>query len=158
MIELSTLIKNRDPPVDIDKSVAFAPYCCKPLDCPAGRKNQLCYRYTGTCDRKDCTIGLLIDKLNIPHDRFFIIDRDEYLVKWLKQKWDEGYRYYYPGCGCLYGYEKVKPVIDFDGVAILIQGEVCQKEEEYHDMENRDSGKQTYIPMEQVNSLRLKYR
>lgn len=146
------------PDTVLSKSVAFAPYCCKPLDCPAGRKNQNCLRFDNSCNRNDCTIGLLIDKLNVPSHRFFIIDKDEHLVSWLEKKREEGYCHYYPGCGCEYGYHKVKDYIHdtlgYSGIPIFICGDVCDREDEYQSMETGDTGRVTHIPIVQIERVR----
>lgn len=99
---------------ELDRAVAFMPYCAKPtgdVECPVSspiyvRKNQKCIRLSGgRCD-VPCSVGKMVDVLKrhgFTNDRIFIIDSDSNLFPWLKKKREEGYKYYLPGVGCYYG-------------------------------------------------------
>ena len=99
---------------ELDRSIAFLPYCTKPmgnLECPAAdsvynRKNQNCIKLSGGECNISCSLGKMVDvlkKYGYTKDRIFIIDRDSNLFPWLKQKKEEGYKYFFPGVGCYYG-------------------------------------------------------
>lgn len=95
---------------ELDKTVAFLPYCTKPLDfhCPVsdpayGRKVKKCLKVSGGECSVPCSLGKMVDVLKrhgYTEDQNFIIDSDSNLFPRLKEKKEEGYRYVIPGVGC----------------------------------------------------------
>lgn len=153
---------------DLDKCVAFLPYCAKPMgkhECPMSdethkRKNQKCIKVSGGKCNVPCSLGEMVDVLmkhGFKQDQMFIIDRDSNLFPWLKQKREEGYEYFMPGTGCKYG---VSYAIDYVGKKLGYKGciafvddfcpgdkdnGVCKCMNDYLGMEGVDKGKMTKI-------------
>ncbi|MBP2031126.1 hypothetical protein J2755_002074 [Methanohalophilus levihalophilus] len=164
---------NRVVEDEIDKCIAFLPYCAKPRNdttCPVsdtidGRKNQKCLKLDGAQCKVPCSLGKMVDVLKqkgFTKDRIFIIDSDSNLFPWLKQKRSEGYEYFMPGIGCHYG---VKYALDyvvknlgFKGCVVFIEdydpkdpkNGVCKTPSDYLNMEYGDKGKRTKIPNEAI--------
>ncbi|APH39095.1 hypothetical protein BHR79_06085 [Methanohalophilus halophilus] len=160
---------NRVVEKELDKCVSFLPYCAKPLGencCPLntpsdGRKSQDCLKLNGKKCNIPCSLGKMIDVLKeheFTSDRIFIIDSDSNLFPWLKQKKEEGYRYFMPGVGCPYGVnyalDHVEKDLGFTGCVIFIEdydpsdpkNGVCRNPSDYLNMEYGDKGKKTQIP------------
>ncbi|WP_196214144.1 hypothetical protein [Methanolobus vulcani] len=153
---------------DLDKCVAFLPYCAKPLGdhaCPVSdrehkRKNQKCIKVSGGKCTVPCSLGNMVDillKHGFTKDQIFIIDRDSNLFPWLKQKRAEGYEYFMPGTGCKYG---VSYALDYIGGKLGYKGciafvddfcpedkdnGVCKCMNDYLAMEGIDKGKRTKV-------------
>lgn len=153
---------------ELDKAVAFLPYCAKPLvdfECPAndpyyGRKNQKCIKLSGGRCNVPCSLGKMVDVLKehgYGKDRIFIIDRDSNLFPWLKQKKDEGYKYVIPGVACYYGVgyalNFIGRELGYKGCIVLLddyelgdkEHGVCRGVNDYLNMEKTDKGKRTKI-------------
>ncbi len=164
---------NRVVSEELDKCVAFLPYCAKPMEdneCPVSdkvdkRKNQKCIKALGgKCD-VPCSLGAMVDvllKYGFTKDQIFIIDRDSNLFPWLQQKRKEGYEYFMPGIGCKYG---VSYAIDYVGKKLGYKGciafvddfcpddadnGVCKCMNDYLGMEGMDKGKRTKIHQETI--------
>lgn len=138
------------------KPLSFMPYCCKPFDCPVGRKNQRCVLLeNGECDL-DCSItdGVIFSILSgVNINDIFIIDKDEYLFSWLEDKSDEGYDFIVIGVGCDYAINMAWDYVrslGFVGNVVSLKGDVCNKEKDYDEMEERDAGKKTYFNIEEM--------
>jgi hypothetical protein len=153
---------------ELDKTVAFLPYCAKPLgdfECPLsdpvyGRKNRKCIRLSGgRCD-VPCSLGKMVDVLKghgFTRDQIFIVDSDSNLFPWLKNKKEEGYKYVIPGVACYYG---VGYALDFIGRKLGYKGCIvfledydpedkkhglCRGAHDYLNMDKTDKGKRTKI-------------
>ena len=152
---------------ELDKTVAFIPYCAKPLDfhCPVsdpvyGRKVKKCLKVTGGECSVPCSLGKMVDVLKrhgYTKDQIFIIDSDSNLFPWLKEKKEEGYRYVIPGVGCYYG---IGYALDFIGRKLGYKGCIvllddydpedkkhgmCRSVFDYLNMDTTDRGKKTKI-------------
>ncbi len=161
---------------EIDKCIAFLPYCAKPMEnltCPAsnnqdGRKNQKCLKLDGVKCKVPCSLGKMVDVLKqkgFTKDRIFIIDSDSNLFPWLIQKRKEGYKYFIPGIGCHYGVkyalDYVEKKLGFKGCIIFIEdynpndpkNGVCKTPSDYLNMEHGDKGKRTKIPDEAISLM-----
>lgn len=158
---------------ELDKCVAFLPYCAKPREnftCPVsdhqdGRKNQKCLKLDGAKCKVPCSLGKMVDILKqkgFTKDRIFIIDSDSNLFPWLIQKRKEGYKYFMPGIGCHYGVkyalDYVEKTLGFKGCIVFIEDYdpkdpkhgVCKSPSDYLNMEYGDKGKRTRIPDEAI--------
>jgi hypothetical protein len=158
---------------EIDKAIAFLPYCAKPKDdyeCPVSdsineRKNQKCLKLDGYKCKVPCTLGNMADVLlkhGFTKDRVFIIDKDSNLFPWLIKKREEGYKYFFPGVGCYYGVgyalDYVVEKLGYQGCVVFlddyIPGDkktgVCRSINDYMSMEKSDKGKKTKINEESV--------
>ncbi|WP_407356967.1 hypothetical protein [Methanolobus sp. WCC5] len=115
-----------------------------------------------------CSLGDMIDILKergFTKDRIFIIDSDSNLFPWLKQKKNEGYKYFLPGVGCHYGVSYalnyVQKVIGLEGCVVFLQDNdpldkahgVCKHFFDYNNMEKRDKGKRTKISNESLKII-----
>ena len=153
---------------ELDKTVAFLPYCAKPLgdfECPAndsyyGRKNQKCIKVAGGSCEVQCSLGKMVDVLKdhgYGKDQIFIIDSDSNLFPWLKMKKDEGYKYVVPGVACYYGVgyalNFIGSELGYQGCIVLLEDYdlddkehgVCRGISDYLNMEKTDKGKRTKI-------------
>jgi len=145
---------NFDPKVlNGDNSVAFAPYCCKPFDCPMnedkGRKCNCCQAVSDKCEHTQCTIGQFIKiakKFGIKE--FYVIDTDTDLIKWLTKKREEGYTYAV-GVACefavSYAFEVIHGQLGFDGLIVIINGDKCRSKTDYAESDLTDKGRLTFI-------------
>lgn len=151
--------------MDISKTIAFIPYCCKPQGCPANngysRKNKLCYLKLGEqCDYGEtCDVGRWINLLHyhgIKSRQIMIIDSDENLFDWLRSKYTAGYKYTI-GFGCtfavLYAVDYVFGQLGYKGIIGYIQGETCTDLKDYLSMEHSDKGKQANLDTAQLSEL-----
>jgi len=147
-------------PVDFDpkrfgdeKSLAFAPYCSKPFDCPLncthGRKSPACQAIDDKCDHQSCSIGRFIKivrKLGI--QEFYIIDTDAGLFKWLSKKKQEGYKHVI-GTACefavSYALDVIHMQLGFDGFILVINGDKCKSKIDYAESDVSDRGRLTFI-------------
>lgn len=136
-----------------EKSLAFAPYCSKPFDCPLncthGRKSPACQAIDDKCDHQSCSIGRFIKiakKLGIRD--FFIIDTDAGLFKWLSKKKQEGYKHVI-GTACefavSYALEVIHGQLGFDGFILVINGDKCKTKIDYAESDISDRGRLTFI-------------
>ena len=153
---------------EIDRSIAFLPYCAKPMGdnkCPANnsvckRKNQKCIKISGSTCNVPCSLGKMIDVLKkhgFTKDQIFIIDSDSNLFPWLIKKKEEGYKYFLPGIGCPYGVgyalDYVGKKLGYKGCIIFLddydpndkKNGVCRTIHDYLNMETTDKGKRTKI-------------
>lgn len=167
-LNISKVVKN-----DLDKCIAFLPYCAKPIgdhECPTSdkinhRKNQDCIKLSGGRCEVPCSLGEMVDVLmkhGFKNDQVLIIDRDSNLFPWLQQKRKEGYEYFMPGTGCKYG---VSYAIDYIGKKMGYKGcvafvddyctedkenGVCKGMNDYLGMEGMDKGKRTKMHKETI--------
>lgn len=121
--------------MDLSKTIAFLPYCCKPQGCPAddNRKSEYCNLKIGEqCDYGNmCDVGRwikVLERAGIKTHNIFIIDSDDNLFNWLKFKREARYKYVV-GFGCtfsiLYAIDYVFDTLGFKGVVGYIQGDTC---------------------------------
>lgn len=136
-----------------EKSVAFAPYCSKPFDCPlnasVGRKSNQCQEINDKCDHQSCSIGRFIKasrKLGVRE--FYIIETDAGLFHWLAKKKEEGYRHVI-GAACefavSYALEVIHGQLGFDGYIVLINGDKCKTKMDYAESDISDRGRLTFV-------------
>jgi hypothetical protein len=160
---------------ELDKAIAFLPYCAKPLGdkgCPVSdsvyaRKNQKCLKLDGKCN-VPCSLGNMIDVLKkhgYTKDRIFIIDSESNLFPWLKKKRKEGYKYFFPGVGCYYGVgyalNRVEKELGFTGCIAFLddydpndkKNGVCRGIHDYMNMDTKDKGKRTRISDESIRLI-----
>jgi hypothetical protein len=170
-IDLKDIVEN-----ELDKCVAFLPYCSKPLGnlaCPlsinsSSRKNGICLKLEDKRCNVPCSLGEMIDvlkKYGFTKDRIFIIDSDSNLFPWLEKKKAEGYKYFLPGIGCHYGVayalKYVQSEIGLEGCIIFLQDQdpfdkehgVCKSFFDYNNMEKADKGKRTMISNESIKII-----
>ena len=152
---------------ELDKTVAFLPYCAKSLDfkCPVsdpvyGRKVKKCLKVDGGECNVPCSLGDMVDVLKrhgYTKDQIFIIDSDSNLFPWLKEKKKEGYKYVIPGVGCYYGIgyalDFIGRKLGYKGCIVLlddydpedIKNGLCRNVFDYLNMDTTDKGKKTKI-------------
>ena len=161
---------------ELDKTVAFLPYCAKPLgdyECPAndphyGRKNQKCIKVSGGKCTVPCSLGKMVDVLKdhgYGKDQIFIIDSDSNLFPWLIKKKEEGYKYVIPGVACYYGIgyalDFIGSQLGYCGCIVLLEdyipgdtkNGVCRTIGDYIHMEKTDKGKRTKIDDKSVRLI-----
>ena len=143
---------------DIEHCIAWIPYCSKPKSCAGMRKTQECRVLQGyDCKQLyKCSIGNLINELydiGMKTDQIFIIDCDDNLFSWIKQKKEEGYKYFLPGVGCHYGVayalRYIHEELGFSGVVVYLEGNTCTCKEDYDGMEGEDKGKESFINVDE---------
>ncbi|NOR47611.1 MAG: hypothetical protein GQ533_06150 [Methanosarcinaceae archaeon] len=161
---------------ELDKTIAFIPYCAKPFEdfeCPAndpdyGRKNQKCIKVSGGECNVPCSVGKMVDVLldhGYKKDQIFIIDSDSNLFPWLIKKKEEGYKYVIPGVACYYGIgyalDFIGDKLGYRGCIVLLEdyipGDtkhgVCRSISDYMYMEKIDKGKRTKIDDKSVRLI-----
>ena len=153
---------------ELDKAVAFLPYCAKPngeVKCPLthpiyGRKDSKCLKLDGmNCD-VPCSLGKMLDVLQkhgLAEDQILIVDNDSNLLSWLKRKKEDGYKYIMPGVACHYGVgyalNYISKKLGFKGCIVFLEDSnpddkkngVCKCISDYMSMEKYDKGKLTKI-------------
>lgn len=158
---------------ELDKCIAFLPYCAKPMVdgiCPTTlktntRKNKMCIKVLGGKCEVNCSLGKMADVLmkhGFTKDQIFIIDSTSNLIPWLIQKKKEGYKYFMPGVGCKYGVsyalDFMGKKLGFSGCIIFLddhipgdtEGGVCRHKRDFLAMEGVDKGKRTKIADESI--------
>lgn len=144
-----------------ERTVAFMPYCCKPLDCPLNaespRKSTDCNAPTDECDHLSCSLSryvYAVRKLGV--SEFRVIDNDSSLFEWLVAKRKEGYTHVI-GAACefamCYALEVIHNQLNFDGLIVTINGDKCKTQSEYSESDSEDRGRFTFIDSRTLSVL-----
>jgi hypothetical protein len=150
---------------EVSRSLAYVPYCAKPINCPTNRKtscrkNKDCLKISEDHCGVDCSIKGLVGVLRkhgFTQDQMFIVDSDRNLLKWLRTKRRMGYRHLVPGVGCKYAIsyalEFIGGNMGYDGLIIFLSGDICNNMRDYSEMEKGDKKKHTQVKSASVALL-----
>ena len=144
-----------------EKTVAFMPYCSKPLDCPMNtevpRKSANCRASVEKCDHPTCSLSRYITALRkLGITEMYVIDNDAGLFEWLMSKRREGYTHVV-GAACefamCYALEVVRNQLHFDGLIVTINGDKCRTQTEYAESDAGDRGRLTFVDSRTLTAL-----